>query len=96
MVFKSHFQCTNCYIMCIIGGIDHNSGPYNVTIPAGETLVLFNVTIIDDNVNEENETFNLIMATTQELPDGIYFGENLTVMILIEDNDGIRLFLAMS
>ena len=34
------------------------------------------------------------MATTQELPDGIYFGENLTVMILIEDNDGIRLFFS--
>ena len=30
------------------------------------------------------------MTTTQELPDGIYFGENLTVMILIQDNDGIR------
>lgn len=33
------------------------------------------------------------MDTPQVLPDRIYFGENSTVMILIEDNDGTRLFL---
>ena len=82
------FICTN-HMICI-GGDDYNSGPYNITIPAGETVVPFNVTIINDNINEENETFNLSIAATQNLPEGVHLGENLSVTILIEDNDGMK------
>lgn len=74
-----------------VGGINYNTGPYNINIPAEETYVLFNVTIIDDNIREENESFHLVINTTQELPDRIYFGENLSTIISIEDDDGMRL-----
>ena len=72
------------------GGVDYNAGPYNIMIPAGETRVLFNVTIIDDNIYEDHEQFVLTIPTTQSLPDGVYFGSNLTTRISIEDNDGMK------
>lgn len=73
-----------------IGGADYNAGPYNIMIPAGETRVLFNVTIIDDNIYEDLEQFFLTIPTTQSLPDGIYFGNNLTTLIFIENDDGMK------
>ena len=78
-----------------IGNIDYMSGPYIITITAGLTSVLFNVTINDDNIHEGIEEFNLIIATTQDLPDRIYFGENLTATITIEDNDGMSVLSTM-
>ena len=72
------------------GGVDYNAGPYNIMIPAGETRVLFNVTIIDDNIYEDHEQFVLTIPTTQSLPDGVYYGSNLTTRISIEDNDGMK------
>ena len=76
------------YYIIHIGGVDFISGPYNIVIPAGQTRVVFNVMINDDNVHEEIETFELIIATGQDLPGGIHLGENLSTTISIEDNDG--------
>ena len=83
-------MCThNAKLLMCVGGSDYDAGPYNITIPAGKIHVLFNVTIMNDNMHEEIEWFELYIPTTQELPEGIYFGENLTTNISIEDNDGI-------
>ena len=38
---------------------DYMYGPYAVAFPAGVTRTLFNVSIIDDDVYEVNETFEL-------------------------------------
>ena len=48
----------------VTGGDDYDSGPYNVTFPAGVTSVSFNVPIIDDDVLEENENFKLVIGNS--------------------------------
>ena len=57
----------------ITGGVDYNSGPYNVTFPAGVTSVSFTITINNDNVLEDHETFNLIIAE-DSLPENVILG----------------------
>ena len=68
---------------------DYESGPFNVTIPAGEIRVPFNISIIDDNIFEANESFSLSINSSfppcQEL---LTSDCNLTVTIVIVDNDG--------
>ena len=52
-------------IAIIIGGnVDYYSGIYNITFPAGDTSVSFNVTINDDNMLEYNEEFILYINIT--------------------------------
>ena len=46
------------------GGVDYTFGPYNVTFTAGVASVSFNITIINDNVLEDNETFLLTIVSS--------------------------------
>ena len=64
------------------GGVDYNSGPYNVTFPAGEFSVSFSITINNDTVLEDNETFNLII-TESSLPGSIILGEIYLAKVII-------------
>ena len=41
------------------GGVDYDSGPYSVTIPAGNTNVSFDINITIDNLVEDDEEFYL-------------------------------------
>ena len=69
------------------GGVDYNSGPYNVTFPAGVTSVSLNITIINDNMLEYyNETFNLII-TEDLLSKNVLLGKFYTTEVTIV-NDG--------
>ena len=68
------------------GGVDYDSGPYTVTIPAGDIRMSFNVPINDDNILEDDEDFTLtIMRGT--LPDGITRGNPGSATVNILDND---------
>ena len=69
------------------GGVDYSSGSYNVTIPAGQISVLFDVPINDDNVFEENEEFLLTIDQSSSLNGVIIGSPNITV-VNISDNDG--------
>ena len=69
------------------GGIDYNSGPYNVTIPAKERGVFFSVFINDDKILEDNETFNLTINSSS-LPDRVIVTNLNKATVIIEDNDG--------
>ena len=66
-------SCTYIYYNITGRGFDYNSGPYNVTFPAGVTTVSFNITIINDDVSEDHETFNLIIAE-DSLPKSVTLG----------------------
>ena len=55
------------------GGTDYDSGPYNVTFPAGVFRASFDITIINDDVLENRETFNLIIAE-DFLPENVTLG----------------------
>ena len=52
------------YVCCNVtgGGVDYNSGPYNVTFPPGFIIASFDVIINDDGVLEETETFTLAIS----------------------------------
>ena len=79
------YHFSNTYI--IIEGDDYEPGPFNVTIPAGETSVPFNISIIDDNVFERNETFN-ISVDSSSLPSRVLVQPDCVLMITIVDDDG--------
>jgi len=38
---------------------DYESGTYTIEFPAGKTIIQFNVSIINDDMYEVNETFEL-------------------------------------
>ena len=77
------------YIYIITGGSDYESGPFNVIIPAGETSVPLNISIIDDNIFEANESFN-ISIDSSSLSCGVYIPPDrmYTLMVTIIDDDG--------
>ena len=68
-------------------GDDYESGPFIVTIPSGETNVPFNISIIDDNIFEANESFNLTINSSSIHSSSLIYEEcKLTVTIV--DNEG--------
>ena len=71
-------------IILIIVGYDYNAGPYTVTIDAGKNNATFVISIIDDNIREQIETFNLTIDGSL-LPNGVTSRANTTVAII--DND---------
>ena len=58
-----------------------------MTFPAGVTSVSFNITIINDNVLEDSETFNLIIAN-DSLPEIVTLGETYIMQVTILNFDG--------
>ena len=56
---------------------------------AGETRREFNVTIVDDNVIESMESFQLLLSITSDIiSKGVQLGPNATATVTIKDNDG--------
>jgi len=68
-------------------GIDYDSGPFNLTIPAGETSYQFSIEIINDNVLESFEFFNLTINPLS-LPAKVSVGNPNQTVVIIIDNDG--------
>ena len=64
--------------------MDYDSGPYNVTIPAGETSGTLNITINDDVISEANETFMLTISSSSD----VNCDDNCQATVTILDNDG--------
>ena len=63
------------------------AGPYNVSIIAGQTHVIFEVSVVDDTLHEGNESFTLEIVPTS-LPDKIMIRNPDRTSITIVDNDG--------
>ena len=72
------------FILIIVDN-DYNAGPYTVTIGAGKSDVTFNILIIDDNIREQIETFNLTIEESS-LPNGVTSRNNATVSIMDDDS----------
>ena len=64
--------------------MDYDSGPYNVTFPAGATNSTFNITIHDDDIPESSETFMLAINTSTDIP----CADHCQTTVTIVDNDG--------
>ena len=72
--------------------VDYYSGPYNVTVLKGITTGLLSVTLIDDNLLEGIEEFNLTIELSS-LPGGIFPGNHIETLVVIVDNDGNHYFV---
>ena len=68
-------------------GDDYETGPFNVTIPAGEISVSFNVSLINDNVFEANESF-ILTIDSSSLPSGVLVQPDCMTVVTIVDDDG--------
>ena len=60
---------------------------YTVTFPAGVNSSQLNTLITDDNILEDDETFNLTINQSS-LPDGVVVGDASQVTVTIVDDDG--------
>ena len=68
------------------GGVDYNSGPYDVTFPAGETNATFDVTLVNDNLLERNENFTLTI-NVNSLPRRVATNTIAQTTVTIIDDD---------
>jgi len=68
------------------GGVDYDSGPYNVTFPTGVTTVPFNVSINNDNIYEGDENFTVTIDSSS-LPDGVTRGDPGSTTVTIVNDD---------
>ena len=75
------------YIICLGRGIDYDSGPFNLIIPARSTSFPFNIEIIDDNILEDFEAFNLTVNSLS-LPASVSVTNPDQTTVVIIDNDG--------
>ena len=66
--------------------MDYTSGPYTVTIPAGQTNATFNVSINDDMILEGDENFMLTIDETS-LPPDVTRGNTGEATVTIMDED---------
>ena len=77
------------------GTDDYMYGVYSVTFPANVTLQLVDITICDDSVLEEDETFSLTIVSNS-IPDNVTNGSPDSVTVTIVDNDRKCLLLPLS
>ena len=69
-----------------IGHDDYAPGPYFVTFISGIISVPFSVVIIDDNIQENNEHFNLTIDPSS-LPNSVSVDVTDQLTVTIVDND---------
>ena len=65
---------------------DYNGSPITVNISAGVTMQPLIINIIDNNIVECNETFNVTMVSVTTC--GVTIGSNRTSEVMIRDDDG--------
>ena len=80
------FSFCNHYAYILDNG-DYDSGPYNVTFLAGTTTTSFIVSIINDNILENDEIFHLTIQPPSA-PDGVIVGSPVQATVTIENFDG--------
>ena len=69
------------------GGVDYNSGLYTIQFNVGITRALFTIPLIDDNIMEDNETFNF-SVNASSLPSAITVSDSGQTTVTIMANDG--------
>ena len=71
---------------CIIGGgIDYDSGPYNVTFLPGNTFATFDIPVIYDKIEEDNENFTL--SISPQLPPLISHDDVIQAIVILHNID---------
>ena len=70
----------------LAGNDDYTPGPYIVTFPAGVTSATFDISIVDDNIIESDESF-LLVINQSSLHSRVIQGSPGTVPVSIVDDD---------
>ena len=71
------------------GGIDYGSGPYNVMFPATVTKASLNISINNDDVVEQNETFSLTINSSSDVT--VVDPDKAVVTIVDDDSEWCQL-----
>ena len=78
-------------LLTVTANDDYNySGPFNVTVPAEGTRVVFNITIIIDSENEGTETFDVIISSTKLHPNVSIGIVSKTTVSIVDDIGKLR------
>ena len=70
--------------------VDYHAGPYDIKFPVEVTRFPLNVTIVNDNILENNETFN-VTINSSSLPSNVRVGDPGQATVIIRDDDGMLL-----
>jgi len=65
---------------------DYSAGPYSVTFSPLMTRQLLTIAIVDDNIMEMNEQFQLTISNS--LPDRVTISDPSQTIVTIRDDDG--------
>ena len=65
-------------------GEDYVSGPFNITIIAGQTNASFHIPVIDDDIYEQTEQFNVNIEHISTLSN-VHIGFPYTATVVIAD-----------
>jgi len=73
----------------LIAGVDYTAiTSETVTFPPGETCVVVVVSVTDDTVLEEDETFIGLLKTSNLTPGNVFVGDpSMAVGTIIDDDD---------
>ena len=78
-----------------VAGEDYNGSPITVNVPAGVTMQsLSTINIIDNNIVECDEMFNVTMLSVTTC--GVTIGSNRISEVMITDDDGKYRFFICS
>ena len=77
------------YKIAFIAGEDYNEEMIFLTFSQNETRVCFNVSIIDDNIHEEDEVFFINITTSDPL---VILSQPLTTLAIKSDDGMAKLF----
>ena len=69
-----------------VAGEDYNGSPITVNVPAGVAMKPLTINIIDNNIVECNELFNLTMVSVTTCR--VTIGSNRISEVMIRDDDG--------
>ena len=84
----NHSTSIKFTLVCsIVMDQDYFSGPYSIVFPARITESMFNISIIDNDVLEESERFEVII-TSSSRNSNVTSGEIGNAVVIIQDNDG--------
>ena len=74
---------------------DFNCTSHNVSVffPIKTTSAALNVTLIDDTVFEDNESFTVTIDPSPKLPSGVAVGVTNEAIVTIVDDDGKYIIL---
>ena len=78
------------YNVCIIDGEDYSGNTMTVIISARVTTQPLTINIIDNNIVECDETFNVTIVSITTC--GVTIGSNNNSEVMITDDDGKHIF----